>query len=236
MNMAIRQTRVFVRSDEPNDDWAETLIGRVFGPLTAEFAASLQWCWFPRYVSPADESGDCEIAQIPAEYKEGGLHRSMRFRFSIADADQASFERRGQELVSSNGYQVFDFRAYDHVADRGNNRFLGTEYRHDGRNELRALLITHFFMAVSRLTIDALVGPSEQGRFRLESNDDQLQNPRGSTFQSLLHLFCNITNVPTDVYLFHKPGLNLLGYGTFIYPPPNPPGGWDHVAAYPIRY
>jgi len=234
--MAIRQTRVFVRSDEPNDDWAETLIGRVFCPLTAEFAGSLLWFWFSRYGSPADESGDCEIARIPVEYKEGGFHRSMRFRFSIDDADQASFERRGQELVSVNGYQVSDFRAYDHVADTGNNRFLGTENRHDGRREQRALFVIHFFMAVSQLIIDALVGPSEQGRFRLESNDDQLQNPRGSTFQSLLHLFCNITNVPTDVYVFHKPGLNLFGYGTFIYQPPNPPGGWDQVAAYPIRY
>ena len=30
--------------------------------------------------------------------------------------------------------------------------------------------------------------------------------------------------------------MNLIGYGTFIYPPPALPGGWDSVCAYPIRY
>jgi hypothetical protein len=86
------------------------------------------------------------------------------------------------------------------------------------------------------LVIDALVGPNSQGRYRLESNDDLLQNPRGSTFQSLLHMFCNITSVPTDVYVFHKAGLSLLGYGTFINAPPDPQGGWDSTTVYPIRY
>ena len=90
-------------------------------------------------------------------------------------------------------------------------------------------------MATSRLVIDALVGPDGQGRYRLETNDVQSQNPRGSTFQSLLHLFCNITNVPTDVYVFQKDGLNVQ-YGTFVYVPPTPPGGWDSVTPFPIRY
>ena len=185
---------------------------------------------------------DCDITQIPAEYKQplqpggGGFHRSMRFRFSVAGDREADFEQRGQELIETNGYRISDFQSYDHIADTGNNRFLGTENRQPGRAKQRAILVTHFFMAVSQLLIDALVGPNEQGRYQLESNDDQLQNPRGSTFQSLLHLFCNITSVPTDVYVFHKAGLNLLGYGTFIYPPPSPPGGWDDMSAYPIRF
>jgi hypothetical protein len=82
--------------------------------------------------------------------------------------------------------------------------------------------------------IDALAGPNEAGRFRMETNDDRGQNPRDSTFQSLLHLFCNITNVPTDVYVFRKGDNNQLG--TFIYPPPEPAGGWDGVTAIAIRY
>jgi hypothetical protein len=240
--MGVRQTRVLVRSDEPGDDWTETLVGRVFRPLTAEFSDSLQWFWFSRYGSPADDSGDCNINQIPAEYKQpqvpggDGFHRSMRFRFSVADNRQAEFEQRGQDLIDKNGYRISDFREYDHVADTGNNRFLGTENRQPNRAERRAILAIHFYMAASRLVIDALVGPNDQGRYRLETNDDHLQNPRGSTFQSLLHLFCNITNVPTDVYVFHKAALNLLGYGTFMYAPQAPPDGWDGATPLAIRY
>ncbi|TXT21539.1 MAG: hypothetical protein FD138_4050 [Planctomycetota bacterium] len=240
--MGVRQTRLFVQSNEAQSDWAETLIGRVFRPLTTEFAESLHWFWFSRYGSSADDSGDCDIAQIPAEYKQPvqpgdiGYHRSMRFRFSISDDRQPDFERRGQQLINDNGYRISDFRPYDYVGDTGNNRFLGTENRQPGRAEQRAILATNFYAAISRLVIDALVGPDDQGRYRIESNDDQLQNPRGSTFQSLLHLFCNITNVPTDIYVFHKAALNLIGYGTFIYPPPSPPGDWDGMTPFPIRY
>lgn len=241
--MSVRQTRVFVQSNEPPEDWAETIIGRVFRPLITEFRESLQWFWFSRYGAPADDSGDCNIAQIPANYKQplqpggDGFHRSMRFRFSIDDERQEAFEQRGQELINAGGYCISDFRPYDYVADTGNHRFLGTENRHAGRSEQRAVLVTHFFSDISRLVIDALVGPNDQNRYQLESNDDQLQNQRGSTFQSLLHLFCNITNVPTDVHVFHKTALSIIGFGTFIYPPPeNPPGGWDGVTVYPIRY
>jgi hypothetical protein len=112
----------------------------------------------------------------------------------------------------------------------------GNDNRQAGRSEQRAILVISYFMSISKLVIDALAGPDAQGRFHLESNDDNVQNPRGSTFQSLLHLFCNITNVPTDVYVFHNAERKLLGYGTFIYPPPEPPGGWDGVTAFPIRY
>jgi hypothetical protein len=44
------------------------------------------------------------------------------------------------------------------------------------------------------------------------------------------------TSAPTDVSVVHKPGWSLSGDGMFIHPPPNPPGGWDTVPAYPIRY
>jgi hypothetical protein len=238
--MPTLQTRIFVPSIEPLEDWAETLIGKVFRPLTTEFEPQLEWFWFSRYGTTADESGDCAIELIPNEFKQPlepggpGLHRSMRFRFQIADDVQLAFEQRAQALIDNNGYRVSDFRHYDFVADTGGNRFLGTENRLPGKAEQRAALAVNFYYAISKLVIDALVGPSEAGRFRMETNDDLLQNPRGSTFQSLLHLYCNITNVPTDVYAFRK--ANNMAFGTFIYQPPEPPGGWDNVTAVPIRY
>ncbi len=237
--MANRQTRIFALSTEP-DDWAETLIGRVFRPLTEEYAGVLKWFWFSRYGLPADESLDCDIGLIPNEFKQplapggSGFHRSMRFRFRVADDSQAAFEDRAQTLIQSNGYRISDFREYNFVTDAGCNRFLGTENRQPGRAEQRAVLTVNFYYAISKLVIDALVGPNEAGRFRMETNDDLGQNPRGSTFQSLLHLFCNITNAPTDVYFFQKG--NEFSLGTFQCPPPTPPDGWDQVAPVQIRF
>jgi hypothetical protein len=243
--MPMRQTRVFVRSDEPLDDWAETLIGRVFGPLTKEFADSLHWFWFSRYGANADDSGDCDISLIPEEYTRplaegsGRFHRSMRLRFNVTDPEKcADFERRARELIEKDMYRISDFRDYDFVSDTGSNRFLGVENRGPGRAEQRAILAASFYWIVSKLAIDALVGPDERGRFRMETNDDLAQNPRGSTFQSLLHLFCNITNAPTDVHVYRKASMSLVGFGTFMYPPSAaPPDGWDQgVTRYPIRY
>jgi hypothetical protein len=233
---------VFVPSSEPLADWAETLIGRVFRPLVAEFDDGLGWFWFSRYAASAEESGDCDIQVIPEEYKQPlerggtGFHRSMRFRFNVIANQQSAFEQRANELISRSGYRISDFRDYDFVGDIGSNRFLGVENRQPGRAEQRAMLTVRFYWIISKLVIDALVGPDERGRFRTETNDDTLQNPRGSTFQSLLHLFCNITSVPTDVYVWQKPSMNLIGYGTFIYRPPDPPGGWEQVTPFPIRY
>jgi hypothetical protein len=161
----------------------------------------------------------------------------MRFRLEVAEDRRTAFEERAAELIEQTGYRISDFRDYDPVADTGSNRFLGTENRQPGRAQQRAHLLISFYCNVSRLVMDALVGPDDAGRFRLETNDDRLQNPRGSTFQSILHLFCNITNVPTDVLVFHKPSMNLVGYGTFMYGPAvAPPGGWEGVTAYSIRY
>ena len=132
----------FVRSSEPVTDWAETLIGKVFRPLTNEFGDALIWFWFSRYGQEASDSGDCEIAAIPAEYKEPlepsgvGVHRSMRLRFNIDSAQTCStFEQRARELIDEGGYRISDFREYDYVSDAGNNRFLGNENRRPGRPE-----------------------------------------------------------------------------------------------------
>jgi hypothetical protein len=237
---AARQTRIFVPLDEPEADWAETVVGRVLAPLCAEFGNRLDWFWFSRY--GASEHDDCDLARIPPRFRREAQadaeakHRSVRFRYAVAANHKSAFEQRARRLIERHGYAISDFRPYDVVADTGKDRFLGNENRLPGRAERRARLVVGFYMATCRLFIDALVGPDEQGRFRLESNDDAADNPRGSTFQSLLHLFCNITSVPTDVYVHQKKELNVLGFGTFIYPPPAPPGGWDESSAHPIYF
>jgi hypothetical protein len=205
--MAVRQTRVFILSDEPDAHGMETLIGRVFRPVVAEYAEALRWFWFSRYSSTIDgDSGDCDIELIPAEDKRPlqqggpGFHRSMRFRFNVTDASQIAFEDRLQTLIAQHGYRISDIRDYDYVTDTGGDRCLGVENRQPGREVRRADLVTHLYKAISQLVIDCLVGPDATGRFRIEINDNP-QNPNRSTFESLHHLFYNITQVPLSVLI-----------------------------------
>lgn len=240
--MGTRQTRIFVPSSEPDEGWAETLLGRVLLPLTDRFSDQLNWFWFSRYGPIVDDFDDCDFESIPAGCKQpiqsdaAVAHRSVRFRFSIADDRQAEFEQCALQLIAEQGYHVSDFRPYDFIADTGHNRFLGNENRQPDRAVQRARLVTRFYMASSQLVLDALVGPDEGGRYRMETNDEMLQNPRGSSFQSIHHLFCNITSTPTDVYVYQKAGLDIIGFGTFLNPPTAPPGGWDGSSAYSIWY
>ena len=89
------------------------------------------------------------------------------------------------------------------------------------------------YFAISQFVIDGLVGPDEQDRYRLEHND-ALENPQGSTFQSILHLFCNITNVPTEAEVFVKDG--EIHCSTFMKLPATPPGGWDQVKRFRLTF
>lgn len=240
--MGIRQTRIFVANDEAEEHWAETLMGRVVRPLIQCHAESFEWFWFSRYGKLCGETEDCAADQIPATHQQPGpdghdrTHRSLRLRYAVADDHQDDIEAHARALIAEYGYCITDFRPYFWVADTGSPRFLGVEHRLPDRAEQRAHLVTRFYMATAQLVLDALVGPDEQGRFRLESNDDLLQNPRGSSFQSLHHLYCNITATPTDVCVFQKAGVEAIGFGTHISAPPAPTGGWDHVTAYPIWF
>lgn len=214
--MAIRQTRIFVDTNESMDGWAETLIGRVIAPTAEQFNQQLQWFWFSRYIADLTDSGDCDLTQIAANFKQPlqangpPMHRSLRFRFNVADGDQVSFENQILNLINQHGYAISDFRDYDQVADTGGHRFLGIENRLPGRDAQRAALVTLLYQTISQLVIDGLVGPDAAGRYRIETNNDP-QNPNGSTFESLHHLFFNITQVPLSVLLSDGAQANLLG-------------------------
>jgi hypothetical protein len=237
-----RQTRIFVPSSESEEDWAETLLGRVIRPLLSDFETQLSWFWFSRYNSGLEDSEDCNIEVIPNTFKQvlpawpDPRHRSLRLRYAIGAPHLTRFEQLALQQIQRYGYQVSDFRPYDFIADTGSHRFLGNENRLPGRSQQRARLITQFYMASAHLVMDALVGPDKNGHYCLETNDDLVQNPAGSSFQSLHHVFCNITNAPTDVCVFQKTGLNVIGFGTFVHPAPAPPGGWDSSSTHPIWF
>jgi hypothetical protein len=229
--VAIVQTRIFVRADEAQPNWAETLIGRVIRPLTDEFKNQIVWFWFSRYATGPQDLDPWDFDPIPVEYA-GGLYRSLRFRLNIQDDFLKEFKRTAEQLIARYQYWISGFREYPAVEDTGRDRFLGIENRIPGRAEQRSLLINNLYFAISQLVIDAVVGPDEQDRYRLEQNDAP-ENPHGSTSQSILHLFCNITNVPTEVKVFVKDG--DVSCATFR-EPATPLGGWDQVKPFRLTF
>ena len=127
------------------------------------------------------------------------------FRFDISDAEQQNFDNALDVLLNQFDYQVpGGVIAYDYLADLGGDRHVGNLNRNAARRQQRADLVALHYMSTSRLILDCLIGPDPQQRYLLETNDDP-QNPQQSSFESLHHLFCNMTNVPTSI---------LLGVGT----------------------
>jgi len=198
-----QQTRIFVPLGVPFDThlWAETAIGGIIAPIVRG-ELSPQWFWFSRYDCPPEvDSGDCDISQIPAQFMipQNRHFRSIRFRYSIAEESRQAFEDQCHSRIRDAGCSISDFRNYDFFGDLSGPRHLGGD-RTRPRQERRAQLVAELYQAISRLVIDALVGPDPQGRYGVEHNDDP-QNPLGSSFESLHHLFCNITNVPLRVLI-----------------------------------
>jgi hypothetical protein len=151
--------------------------------------------------------------KIPSSFAHtGGIFRSLRLRYSLRPDDRDAFEHRAGGLIASAGCATSDFRDYDLLGDLGGNRFVGDDRTSD-RRERRAQLIVAYLQAVSELVLDAIRGPDTDGRYRVEVNDDE-QNPHQSSFESMHHLFCNMTEVPTSA---------LIWAGTHWNPPgPNP--------------
>jgi len=206
-----RQTRIFVPLTEPFNtaQWAETVIGGIIAPVVSEKEQGLEWFWFSRYDCTARiDSADCDINKIPREFMDSQSNnfKSVRFRYSIEDKYFKEFEEHLKNKVLEAGCSVSDFRDYDFLGDLGSNRHIGGE-RIDERKQQRAYLVAKLYDAISRIVIHALTGPDDKGIYRIEHNDDK-QNPLGSSFETLHHLFCNITAVPTRVLI------SQMGVGT----------------------
>ena len=205
-----RQTRIFAPLAVPFDPplWAESVIGHIIGPLVRE-ELSPNWFWFSRYdCTPEMDSGDCDISKIPADFMlPSNRHfRSVRFRYSVPEEARQAFEDRCLSCIRNVGCAISHFLPYDFLGDLGGARHLGGE-RTEPRQQRRAQLVAEVYQAISRIVIDALVGPDPQGRYRVEQNDNP-ENPLGSSFESLHHLFCNITDVPLRVLI------SQMGVGT----------------------
>lgn len=229
--MSIRQTRIFVPNVLPYDTetWVETLLGRVIQPLLQSHS-TVDWFWFSRYIASSADSGDCDVSVVPKDFQLNGLLRSLRFRFELSDTNVRAFEREGSLRITNEGCVISDWRDYDLVGDLGGDRFVGL-VRDTIRRAERAKLVVSFLSIVSKLVLHSLIGPDVEGRFRVESNDDQ-QNPLKSSFESMHHLFCNITGVPLRVRVFSDGSQTFVG--TDWYAPQQ--AGWRVIQDICIRY
>jgi hypothetical protein len=83
--------------------------------------------------------------------------------------------------------------------DLGSDRFRPRDYTPEKQLEraIKALVVLH---SICDLVIHGLQ-VTQDGHFFVEGNDNAQQNPDGSFFQSIHHLFCNITQVPTSVWV-----------------------------------
>lgn len=230
--MVTRQTRIFAPPRLPydGDTWAETLLGRVIRPLVANQTA-LEWFWFSRYAEGRkDSNADSDIGRIPTDFEwPDQLYRSVRFRFQVADDKLEGFERNGHGTIQEEECAISDWRPYDLVSDLGGDRFVG-EDRDEPRRVERAQLVVAFLQAVSRLVLHSLIGPVD-GRFGAEENGDFL-NPLGSSFESMHHMFCNITCLPLRAFLFSDG--SRLAIGTR--PDACQESGWGVIGEQPILF
>lgn len=193
----VRETAIFVPTAAPFDGetWAEGVLGNIVRPVV-RVESGLSWFWFTRYAQPRAESEGGEGTAIPRSFAVDGLFRSVRFRYAVPSDGVEAFERRTDELAEAVGARTSDVRDYDWLLDLGADRFAGAAP--SPARTLRAHLVADFLCSLCRLALDCLAGPDEAARYRFEENFTR-SNPNGSPFESLHHLFCNITAVPTSV-------------------------------------
>lgn len=232
------QTRLFVPNKPPYDkeNWAETTMGQIIGPLVAKFP-ELKWYWFSRYVQPLEggENGDTDITKIPSEFfievpqTKAQIHRSLRFRFCLPASKLAEFEQAGEKLIKAQGCAISDWRDWDLTADLGGDRAIGEILTPQRRAE-RAEITARLYHASSQLAVHCLIGPDADGYFRFERNTNQ-QATLGSSFATPHHIFCNITEIPLCVLV--RTDDKQLYIGTFYQPPT---GGTKNLGQVRVRY
>lgn len=227
--MAVRQTRIYVPNNPPFDGnlWAETLMARVITPLV-QHATGLKWFWFIRYRSPNPEFADSDGSKIPQDYFDDNPCRSIRFRFEIEDALRVQFEAQGDGLIQNEGCWNADWRAYDALGELGGHRFCG-DIPENKPSQERADLLCGLLCSLSKVVLHSIVAADSGGRFRAETNHHN-ENPNHSTFDSLHHLFCNITAVPLYVQLFGPQPFVRTDWM------PDPPPGLNLIASQPISF
>lgn len=157
------------------DNWFESFVGNFVLPLVT--SGLIDRYWFSRY-------------------EDSTLGRHVRFRFFTDN--YVSLQTQILGLMSTWGLKdLADEGGYTFVGDLGSDRFLGDNHRQTNR-EKRANLVFDFYYAICRLYVDFLSHSDSNGYWYLEKETRSGQNFH-TAFESLHHLYCNITDCPIYV-------------------------------------
>lgn len=220
---------IYVPTEEPyGSNWVEQVLGEVIRPIFEQHKKGIRWLWVGRYMGPYNEekppppyddgSPPPPGGYIPERYRSDGNYRFVLFRISARRKYKQTL--LGQTLHWAKGADCWAYppgwKEYDVVQNLGihEDRFIqaGADPK---KRANRAKLIAYFMDATAKLRLDSLVQDA-QGRWSIEGNSNHEENPNGSFFESVHHLFCNATRAPTTVLLSAKS--NQLTLGTF-WPP-----------------
>jgi hypothetical protein len=182
MTIVQKQWKVIIEDKTPYDGlgFLDTFAGEFILPIEQK----LRRFWCSRY------------------WDKTGKHILLRFETENYDAVKPSIEAIQKKF----GANAFTEETYDHVSDLGhgeNERFMGSDAREKDPKK-RADLVYDFLTASARLYLGCLAKDTD-GHWRLEKDTHSGMN-RDTTMQAFHHLFCNMTNVPTYVFLFAAPG------------------------------
>lgn len=198
---------IFAPIEQPDENWVEQILGTVIRPMLLKYERHVRWLWVTRYIEPLDFALRDDIGEyaqknpIPDNYvnhTNGDRCRYIVFRLSAEAHIRDALHSECEELANQEGYFVVPWVDFDAVGGLGNDRFINQDADDTSRIE-RARLILNFMDSTVRLMIHSLVETG--GQWRQETNADTGNNPNGSFFQSVHHLFCNATKVPTSVLI-----------------------------------
>jgi len=191
---------IFVPTMDPfADNWVEQVLGAVIKPIVDKYQQHISWLWITRYsnIYNADEPPRGYV--LPEQFRTNGRYRFVVFRLH-SDEDVRD-ELHQEAILLAEGEQCYPepngWLPYDPIEDLGSDRFARADATNEVRSE-RARLIAFFVDATIRLMLHSL-SSDDSGKWSLEPNALNEQNPKGSLFESVHHLFCNATGVPTTV-------------------------------------
>ena len=202
---------IFVPSNEVfGGNWVEPILGTMVKPLLNEFNDLIDWVWVTRYCGEYDPASPPMKLEVPEQYLLNRFYRYVGFRLNSAPDSRDQIHDRAIQLSEDAGCLVNprQWNPYDFVGDLGSNRFIMSDAT-QGERLARAKLVARFVDSVVRLYLDSIVS-DQAGKWTLESNAVREQNPNGSLFESVHHLMCNSTRVPTSVKLTVRAGMILL--------------------------
>jgi len=186
--------------------WAETILGNV----VSQVGRYCQLYWFLRYVLDVDghETAPCfgGKVDIPPLYTGDVIMQDTHYKKKIRCIKlryTSSHMEMVNDIIKKLSVQInchVIMRAYDPNKDLGSTRFQNKQTRE------KTDAITMVLCNLSKLTVDSLE-MGEDGSFYPGTSAHE-QNPMGSVFESLHHLFCNTTDVPLRILI------NDSGIGT----------------------